>query len=178
MASVAGCRANGDDAFVMADLAAPAPFEPDKSTYLHDRSARPKAPVASAATHAKRFTEVGLGLLLTVAFVALCFQTRAAWAGHRDWVVPAIVVPAAMAAVALAGLLMRRQIVAAAPGLIFLFLGLVLTGTNIVANGSDTLDNVLSIITAVLLGISAALLIAAFVMVEWTRPIKAPAPEM
>ena len=162
----------------MADFAAPAPFDPDKSTYLHDRGERPKAPAAGAATYVKRFSELGLGLLLTVGFVALCFQTRAAWAGHRDWVVPAIVIPAAMAAVALAGLLMRKQIVAAGPGLIFLFLGLVLTGTNIVADGSDTVNNVLSIITAVLLGIAAALFIVAFVVVEWTRPIKAPAPEM
>lgn len=162
----------------MADLAAPAPFEPDKSTYLHDRSARPKAPVVSTATYLKRFTELGLGLLLTVGAVALCFQTRAAWAGHRDWVVPAVVVPAATAAIALAGLLIRKQIVAAGPGLVLLFLGLVLTGTNIAIDGSDTVSDVLSIITAVLFGGTAIALIAAFAMVEWTRPIKAPAPEM
>ena len=162
----------------MADFAAPAPFEPVKTTYLHDRSERPKAPAASHSTTAKRFAEIGLGLLLTVGFVALCFQTRAAWAGHRDWVVPALVVPTAMAAIALAGLLMRKQIVAAGPGLAFLVLGLALTVLNIAIDGSDTLQNVLSIITAVLLGIAAMLLIVAFVVVEWKHPIKAPAPEM
>jgi hypothetical protein len=162
----------------MADLAAPAPFEPEKSSSLHDRAERPKGPTGSAATYVKRFSEAGLALLLTTGFVALCFQTRAAWEGHRDWVVPATIPVAAIAAIALAGLLMRRQIVAAGPGLLFLFFALGLTGANLGADSNDTAQDVLTITTAVLLGIAAACFIIAFVAVEWTRPIKAPAPEM
>ena len=162
----------------MADLAAPAPFESEKTTALHDRAERPKAPTAGLTTSAKRFAEAGLALLLTVGFVALCFQTRATWDGQRDWVVPATVPVAAISAIALAGLLMRKQFIAAGPGLLLLFFALGLTGANIAADGSDTAQDVLTITTAVLLVIAAGCLIAAFAAVEWLRPIKAPAPEM
>ena len=162
----------------MADLAAPAPFEPEKSTSLHDRAERPKAPAASTATQAKRFAEGGLALLLTVGFVALLFQTRATWEGQRDWVVPATVPLAVISAIALAGLLMRKQMIAAGPGLLFLAFALGLTGANIGGAGSGRAQDVLTITTAVLLGIAAACFLIAFVIVEWTRPFKAPAPEM
>ena len=72
----------------MATLTAKAPVEPAKTTYLHDRSGRPSAPKKSVKDAAVELAPLIGFAVLAGGAQALAFTTRAAWAGHRDWVVP------------------------------------------------------------------------------------------
>jgi hypothetical protein len=165
----------------MADLAAPAPYEAEKSTFLHDRSARPSRPGASPLLSGRRLLGIALSVLCTAGFVALEFQTRGTWNGRRDFAVPVTVPFSAISGVAVGMLLFRTQVLGLLPGFGFLAVALLLTGADIwrgeVVDGSDALRNVLAIITAVFLGLAALAFTVGLVWAEVTQPIKAPQPE-
>lgn len=165
----------------MANFSVPAPFEPRKAVYLNDRSNRPAAPEAGAKDYVNQFLGFGLGILLSIGFLALSYQTRAVWEGQRDWVVPTTVPFFAMGGVALGFLISRKAWLYAAPGIALLVLVLVLTGLNIwrgeVVSGSDGLRDALSIITGVLVGFMLAALVVGWAMMAWKFPPKGDIPQ-
>ena len=164
----------------MANLSLPAPFESEKSTFLHDRAARPAGPAASRLEMARRWATLIIGAALGVGATALLFSVRDSWENHREWLVtliPFLVI----AGIALAHLTARKQIVAMATGLAFLFLSLVFAGADVILDsegGNDTSRDVLSILGGVALGLAVLSLTIAVVWVEVRKPTKAPAPEL
>ena len=166
----------------MADFASPTPFEPEKATFLHERAERPAPPDTTALVTARRLAGVVLSVLFAAGFVALLYQTRASWAGHRDFVVPITIPLASIAGVAVGMLIVRGQVMALLPGMGLLFVALLLIGANIwrgeVVDGSDAFRNALSIITAVLLGFAALAFTIGLIWAEVAHPIKAPVAEM
>jgi hypothetical protein len=164
----------------MTNWAGTAPAEPKKSDYLHDRSRIPPAPRARTVELGERWAGMAIGFLFAMGFMALAFQTRASWGVHRDWVVPTTAPFWAIGGVALGHLLARRAWTALGPGVLLLALGLVFTVLNLwrstQVEGSDTLRDVLTIITAVVLGLSLFALAFGAVWVEARQPRKAPPP--
>ena len=69
----------------MANLTVPAPVESEKSTWIHDRSQRPKAPALSRLFLAKRWAGFALGLVISVGLTAALFSLRDSWHNHREW---------------------------------------------------------------------------------------------
>jgi peptidoglycan/LPS O-acetylase OafA/YrhL len=166
----------------MADFAAKAPFEATKETFLHDRSLLPAAPKKSTGEMLRWSMIIVLGVLFTVAFVALEFQTRASWDGHRDFVVPVTVPLSAVAGVALAALIVRREWAALGLSLALLLVIAALTSVNAVAGidveGRDIFRDLLTWTAFVFMVGTLAALVGTLILVELTRPIKAPPPEM
>lgn len=165
----------------MANFSIPAPVETEKSTFLHDRTQRPAAPAASRLELAQRWGILAAGVVLSVGASALMFSVRDSWDNHREWlvtVIPFLVI----AAIGLAYLVARREIVALAPGLVFLSLALLFGGADILADNdggaSDTTRDVLSILGGISLGIAVLALVIAFFWVEIRKPTKAPTPEL
>jgi hypothetical protein len=164
----------------MANLSIATPFESEKSSDLHDRSNRPPAPKLSRMESAWRWGVIADGVILSVGATALLFSLRASWDNHREWLVtliPFLVI----AAVAVVYLVARKQAIALAPGLLFLFLSLIFGGADVLLDaeeGSDTARDVLSILGGICLGLSVAFLIGALIWVEARNPTKAPAPEL
>jgi hypothetical protein len=165
----------------MANLSIPAPVEPEKSTFLHDRSNRPAAPAISRLGLAKRWAGLLSGLVLAVGLTAVLFSVRDSWDNHREWLVTVIPV-LVIAGVALGHLTVRGQMKALAPGGLFLFLALVFAGADIIADNDSaatmTTRDTLSILGGISLGISVVAFVIALVWVEVRNPTKAPAPEM
>ena len=165
----------------MANLSIPAPYEPEKTGYLHDRSTRPDAPSESRVELAKRWSGLALGIAISVGLTALLFSVRDSWDNHREWlvtVIPLLVI----AGIALGHLLVRRQFVALAPGAVFLFLALLFGGADVLADNdgatSDTARDVLSILGGISLGIATIAFCMALAWVEMRNPTKAPTPEL
>lgn len=164
----------------MVNLNIPAPFETEKSTYIHDRTTRPAAPATSRPTLAKRWSGFLAGVLLSVALTAVLFSLRDSWGNHREWLVTTIPM-LAIAAVALGHLTARGQAKALVTGGLFLILALLFMGLDIYAdndNASMTIRNTYSILGGIALGISVVALMVALLWVEIANPTRAPKPEM
>lgn len=165
----------------MANFSLPAPFEPEKTAYIHDRSNRPAAPATSRGDLVRRFSGFGLGLLFAAFMLAIAFQVRAGWDNHREWVVAMSGPFYALGGIAIGHLLYRQKWEAVAPALLFLVLAAAVAGVDIVADANDadmTLRDVLSIGGGILLAISIACAIFAVLWVELRNPTKAPPPQM
>lgn len=166
----------------MVNWSAPAPRNPEKPDWLHDQSQLPPAPGRSTGDYIRGFMPLILGLAFAAGFVALSFQARASWGAHRDWVVPTTIPLTALGGVALGYLVARRAWLEASPGIFLLLITLTLTVLNIwrgaVTDGEDTLRDVLTITTAVFLGLTVVALWLAMAYVEAKRPTRAPQPEM
>lgn len=166
----------------MANFSAAVPIEPEKSTYLHERTNRPAAPKRSNMDLFRSFLGLGLGVLFALGFIALAFQVRAGWDNHREWVVATTVPGLVLGGLAAGHLIARRQIAALGPGVGLLVLTLVLVVLNYLrgrdTSGNDGLRDALSIISGVLLVLTVGALVGALVRVEWKHPTKAPAPEV
>jgi hypothetical protein len=164
----------------MANFAIPAPVEPQKSTFLHDRSNRPKAPAANRLDLAKRWAGFALGLVFGVGSAALLFSIRDSWDNHREWLVTTIPI-LVIAAVALGHLIVRGKAVALIPGGVFLFFALVFAGADILADNSDqslTTRDTLSILAGICLGFAAVLLSIALLWVELRDPTRVPTAQV
>ena len=171
-----------DDSLAMATLTATAPVETEKTTYLHDRSIRPSAPAKSLKDAATDLAPLLSLALLAASAQALSFTTRAAWAGHRDWVVPMTTPLWVIGAVALGAMLWRQKWQIAAPSLAFLCVGLALTVLNVIrgqdVDGSDHLRDFYAIASAVMYGCATVAAVAGWAMMEIRQPIAAPPPEL
>jgi peptidoglycan/LPS O-acetylase OafA/YrhL len=169
-----------DNSRTMANLTANAPVEPEKSTSLHERDNRPKAPAASRLEFGKRWAWPAVGVLLALGFVAVLFSVRDSWDNHREWLVTTIPF-LVMAGIGLAYVLARGKVVPLAVGGTFLFLALVFAGADLLADqddaATDTTRDVLSILAGVCLGIAVAGIVFALVWVEAREPTKAPTLE-
>lgn len=164
----------------MANLSIPAPYEPEKTDYLHDRSTRPDGPPASRLEMGRRWIVPALGMVFAVGLTALLFSLRDSWGNHREWLVTVIPV-LVIAGIALGYLIVRRQWIPLAPGFVFLMLALLFGGADLFADNdgaSDTVRNVLSILGGISLGIATLALSIALVWVELRNPTKAPTPEL
>ena len=71
----------------MANLSIPAPIEPEKTPWIHDRSQRPAAPARDRAAVARQWWGFALGLVLSVGLTATMFSLRDSWHNHREWLV-------------------------------------------------------------------------------------------
>jgi hypothetical protein len=165
----------------MANFSLPAPFEPEKSSFIHDRTARPARPATSNNDLLRRFAGLGLGLLLAAFMLAIAFQARAGWENHREWVVAMSGPFFALGGISLGHLLYRKKLEAAAPALILIVLAALVAGFDIAADADDAdmaLRDALSIIGGVLLAISIACAVCAVLWVEIRNPTKAPPPQM
>jgi hypothetical protein len=165
----------------MANMSIPAPYEPEKSDWIHDRATRPGGPKPSRMEMARRWAVIAIGVVLGVGATALLFSIRDSWDNHREWLV--MVIPfLVIAAIAVAHLVARRQVKALIPGGIFLAFALVFAGADLIADyddaATDTARDVLSILAGICLGIATVLLCIALVWVEIRKPTKAPAPEL
>jgi len=165
----------------MANFSLPAPFEPEKTAYIHDRTTRPARPATSNNDLVRRFAGFGLGLVFAAFMLAIAFQVRAGWENHREWVVAMSGPFYALGGIAIGHLLFRKRLEAAAPALLFLFLAALFAGFDIAADANDasmTARDVLSILGGVALGISIACAVFAVTWVELRNPTKAPPPQM
>lgn len=180
-AAVAPEPHTGHNSRVMANFSIAAPVESEKTTFLHDRSSRPVPPETSRMDLLKRWTGFILGLALSVGLTAVLFSLRDSWENHREWLVTVIPV-LVIAGVGLGHLLARRQVTALGVGGGLLFLTLLFTLFDIIADNDSgsTLKtrDVLSIIGGVCLGFASVALIATLVWVEMRNPTKAPKPEL
>lgn len=165
----------------MANFSLPAPFEPEKSSFIHDRTTRPARPTTSNNDLVRRFAGFGLGLVLAAFMLAIAFQARDGWENHREWVVAMSGPFFALGGIALGHLLYRKKLEAAAPALLFLVLAALIAGFDIAADADDAdmaLRDALSIGGGVVLAISIACAVFAVLWVELRSPTKAPPPQM
>ncbi|MDZ7727614.1 MAG: hypothetical protein U5Q44_05095 [Dehalococcoidia bacterium] len=165
----------------MADYNAKVPVEPERTHELHDQAAMPKAPEASKGTWARRFSILGIGIILAVVLTAMGVEIRAGWESHRDWVVPVIAQGAGIAGICLAYLLVRGRTDLAGPGIIALFVVLALMGANYLrgldTEGSDALRDWFSAISGIIYGAALLSFIAGWLVAEIKAPTKPPQPE-
>jgi hypothetical protein len=166
----------------MADFAARMPVEEDKATWLHNIDNRPKRTPLVWRALLHRYWGVGLGFLLALGFQALSYETRAGWSSRRDWVEPSLTVFWAAGGMCAGLLFARRAWSAAAPGLIFLSIGLTFTVLNIVrhayVDGPDALLTALDILAVLSYACMLIAFIGAVIWLEWKRPLKVAPPEM
>lgn len=166
----------------MADLNIPAPYEPSKVEYLHDQSARPEHPKPEMTDRGQYLLAILLGVVFTAALTAMAFEARASWESHRDWVVPMTAPLLAIGGVALAYLVIRRELMAIMPGVSIAFATILLQilnryrGTQV--EGSDLGRDVLSILAGIGIALTVITLVAAMVMVEARRPERPPTESM
>jgi peptidoglycan/LPS O-acetylase OafA/YrhL len=157
----------------MTTWGAPAPADPEKPDYLHDPAQQPGVPTGWRTAVQTYLLAPGLGLLFAIGFTAMAFQARASWETHRDWVVPVLVPFLGAGGVSMGFLVARRQLIALAPGLMFVLIALGLIVANVwrgsVTEGDDTARDILSILTGVALGFAVAGLVVAVVRVEGAR---------
>ncbi len=178
--AVASDRVPFHTTFVMANLGIPAPYEPEKTEFLHNRSNRPSGPAVSRLEMGKRWGSIALGIALSLGLTAVLFSVRNSWENHREWLVTVIPV-LVIAGIALDHLLWRRQVIPLVPGLAFLFLALIFAGGDLLADNrgsSDTARDVLSILGGICLAIATLALSIALIWVEARRPTKAPPPQL
>jgi uncharacterized membrane protein len=165
----------------MANFSLPAPFEPEKSSFIHDRTTRPARPAVSNNDLVRRFAGFGLGLVFAAFMLAIAFQVRDGWENHREWVVAMSGPFYALGGIAIGHLLYRKKLEAVAPALLFLFLAALFAGFDIAADADDasmTARDVLSIIGGICLAISIACAVFAVLWVELRNPTKVPPPQM
>ncbi len=165
----------------MANFSLPAPFEPEKSTFIHDRSTRPARPAIARGDLLRRFAGLGMGLVIAALMVAIAFQVRDGWENHREWVVAMSGPFYALGGIAIGHLLARQKWEPVAPALIFLVLAALFAGFDIAADADEAdmaLRDALSIIGGILLAISIACALFAVLWVEIRTPTKAPPPQM
>lgn len=164
----------------MADFTAKAPFEAEKANFLHDKAEEPAAPKKSTFDIVRWSTIIALSVLFTIGFVALEFQTRASWDGHRDFAVPVSIPLAAIAGVALAALIVRRAWGSLGIPMALLGIVIALTAVNAVAGvdvqGQDIFRDLLTWTAFVFMVITLIWLVATLIYLEVTRPIQAPPP--
>ena len=167
----------------MADFSAPAPRESLKlGEYLHERGRIPAAPDWTTGGLVQRYLPLALGVLFAMGAMALAFQTRASWSSHREWVVPATTPLLALGGVALGYMVARGKVTSIVWPAGFLFLAVVLTIFNrwrgSISSGEDTARNVMTVLTAILLGVAVVSLILTMIVTEVRDPAKPPpAPE-
>lgn len=165
----------------MANFSIPAPFEPEKSAFIHDRTTRPARPAVARGELLRRFAGLGMGLVIAGIMLAIAFQVRAGWENHREWVVAMTGPFYAMGGIAIGHLLARQKWEPVAPALIFLALAATCAGIDIAADADDAdlvLRDVLSIVGGILLAISIACALFAVLWVEIRTPTKAPPPQL
>ncbi len=165
----------------MANFSLPAPFEPEKTAYIHDRTTRPARPAISRSDLVRRFAGFGIGLVIAAFMIAIAFQVRDGWENHREWVVAMSGPFYALGGIALGHLLYRKKLEAAAPALLFLVLAAVVAGFDIAADADDAdmaIRDALSIIGGILLAISIACAVFAVIWVELRNPTRVPPPQM
>ncbi len=166
----------------MADFESPAPVEEEKTgASLHDLRNRPGAASSTRRELFDRWFPLAVATLAALAMVALTFQTRASWETHRDWVVPVTVPLLVVGGLAFGILLARREWSALLPALVVVAGILVLTGFDIWLDAEDEkagLRDGLAASNGVLLGAAVLLSLGALVRVEWSRPARAPVPEV
>ena len=166
----------------MANFSAPAPSEDTKAAWLHDRSRIPAAPPSSRADVFRRYLPLTFGILLALGAEALAFQTRASWSSGREWVVPATTPLLVIGGLALGHLVARGKLNSVSWPAGFVLLAIIFTIFNIwrgtISSGADTGRNVLTVLTAILLGVSVAWLMLTLLITEVKDPTRAPtAPE-
>lgn len=165
----------------MANFSLPAPFEPEKSSFIHDRTTRPARPATSNNDLVRRFAGFGLGLVFAAFMLAIAFQVRDGWENHREWVVAMSGPFYALGGIAIGHLLYRKKLEAVAPALLFLVVAAALAGIDIAADANDasmTARDLLSISGGIALAISIACAVFAVLWVELRSPTKAPPPQM
>lgn len=165
----------------MANFSLPAPFEAEKSAFIHDRSTRPVRPAVSRAELVRRFAGLGMGLVVAGIMVAIAFQVRAGWDNHREWVVAMSGPFYAIGGISIGHLLARQKWEPVAPALIFLALAAACAGLDIVADAGDAdmvLRDLLSVAGGILVAISIGCALFAALWVEIRTPTKAPPPQM
>jgi hypothetical protein len=165
----------------MANLSIPAPIEPEKSPWIHDRSQRPAAPARSRMDLAKLWWGFGLGLVISVGLTATLFSLRDSWHNHREWLVTVIPV-LVIAGIGLGHLIARGKLKALAVPMGFLFIALLFTLFDIIADNESgshmKARDVYSILGGIALGFAAVSLAIALLWVEIRNPTKAPTPEL
>lgn len=164
----------------MANLSIPAPIEPEKTPWIHDRTQRPAAPAISRKEFALRWWGFALGCALSVGLTATLFSIRDSWGNHREWLVTTIPM-LAIAAVALGHLLYRQRLLALAVPASLLFLTELLMVLDIIAdNDGATMGtrDALAIMGGIALGATTIAFMIALPWVELRDPTKAPAPEL
>ena len=166
----------------MADFASSVPSEPEKSgDYLHDRARIPALWALLSTDTLVRLSGPILGLLFSLGFTALAFQSRASWTVGRDWVVPALVPAFVLGGVAFGYLVERRRWRVRGPSLLLLVIVLWLTAMNAwrgqIVDHPDKLRDAMTIITTVALALLLATLVGSMAWVEARQPSKAATPE-
>jgi len=165
----------------MANFSDRAPFESEKTAYIHDRTTRPDRPVVTRSELARRWGGTAAGLALSVGFTAVLFSLRDSWDNHREWIVTIIPI-LSIAGIAMGHLLARKKANALLVGGTFLFLALVFAGGDFFvdreANPNETARDVLSMLGGICLVISVHAFAFALIWTELRSPTKAPLPEM
>lgn len=164
------------------DFSVPAPVEPEKQgDYLHDRSRLPEAPARPQWRRAEDIFGL-VSLIATIALTVVALQTWDAWDNTRDLGFVISVGIVALGGVGLGYLLWRQRWDWAGPSLIIGFLIALVIGANLwrasYVDGSDTLRDVLSIVTGILGGLLIGIVVFGYFWVEITDPTRAPEPEM
>ncbi len=164
----------------MANLSIPAPIEPEKSTWIHDRSQRPDAPARDRMALVNQWWGFALGLAISVGLTATLFSLRDSWHNHREWLVTVIPV-LVIAGVGLGHLIARKKLMALAVPGGFLFLALLFMLFDIIADNDGSpmsARDTFSILGGIALGFAAVSLTIALLWVEIRNPTKAPTPEL
>ena len=162
----------------MADFAARVPVEPEKSTYLHDRSNRPPSPTPTIADRIRRSWKLWVAVALAMGFEAIAYQLRDYWPGPRDWVVPATTPLVVMGGLALGFMLARGQYWVAWPALVMLVVTLSCIALNVTGEAVKSQDNTLAyvynVVGAISLGVTIILAVGGILVAEVTRPVRPP----
>ncbi|MFN8616398.1 MAG: hypothetical protein U0837_04840 [Dehalococcoidia bacterium] len=164
----------------MANLSIPAPIEPEKTPWIHDRSQRPAAPARDRAALARQWWGFALGLVLSVGLTATMFSLRDSWHNHREWLVTFIPV-LVIAGVGLGHLIAREKLLAISVGLGFLLLAWMFMLFDIIADNDGSsmgTRDTFSILGGIALGFGAVALSIALLWVEVRNPTRAPAPQL
>ncbi|MCC6959525.1 MAG: hypothetical protein IT301_06725 [Dehalococcoidia bacterium] len=164
----------------MANFSIPAPVEPEKTPWIHDRSQRPKAPPIDWLALASSWWGIAIGVLGSVGLTAVMFSLRDSWPNHREWLVSFIPF-LAIAAIGFGHLFARGRYMALAIPVSGLFLTLIFMFFDLMADSDNApMDqrDALSILGGICLGITVAVLVLSLLWVEIRNPTKAPAPEI
>lgn len=164
----------------MAEFSLPAPYEPQKSPWIHDRSTRPARPRVTWREVVARFWGYGMGIVFALLATVAMFELRDSWHNHREWLVSFIPF-FAIAGLAFGYLMQRgRWEALAVPGA-FAFLTGIFT-VSVFLGDIDEVSRDTRRIVATLGGISLGLTVLAAIIVlawtEWRNPTKAPPPQL
>lgn len=164
----------------MADFSLPAPYEPKKSEFIHDRATRPKRPAVDWRELTGRFWGLGMGLAFSLLGTVAMFELRDSWDNHREWLVSFIPF-FAIAGLAFGHLMYRGKWEALAVPGGFLLLTAIFT-VSVFLGDIDEVSRDTRRVVAILGGISLALtVVSAMVALLWVElrdPAKAPPPQM